>query len=66
MVYRHHRSLDILQVLNLKKKKREERERKTRMSGEMWKEKNKKTSEFFQPDDAKESNIALPVLRSCG
>ena len=31
------------------------------MSGEMWKEENKKTSEFFQPDDAKESNIALPV-----
>lgn len=47
-------------------KKREERERKTRMSGEIWKEKNKKTSEFFQPDDAKESNIALPVLRSWG
>jgi hypothetical protein len=36
------------------------------MSGEIWKEKNKKTSEFFQPDDAKESNIALPVLRSWG
>lgn len=52
--------------VKLEEKKRENKGKGKQGCQERCGRKRIKRPEFFQPNDAKESNIALPVPRSCG